>query len=63
MEPRNFRRTGVLWLIRRHLSNVLTYVTRRITTASLEAVIAAIHWIERTARGFRNVEHFKRAIS
>jgi transposase len=53
----------VLWLIRRHLSNVLTYVTRRITTASLEAVIAAIHWIERTARGFRNVEHFKRAIS
>jgi transposase len=29
---------------------------------SLEAVNATIQWVKKTARGFRNVEHFKTAI-
>jgi len=52
----------VAWLIRRHLPNVLTYLRHRITNAGLEAVNATIHWVKKTARGFRNVEHFKTAI-
>jgi transposase len=49
-------------LIRRHLPNVLTYLTHRLTNAGLEAVNATIQWVKKTARGFRNVEHFKTAI-
>jgi len=52
----------VAWLIRRHLPNVLTYLRHRITNAGLEAVNATIQWVKKTARGFRNVEHFKTAI-
>jgi transposase len=52
----------VAWLIRRHLPNVLTYLQHRITNAGLEAVNATIQWVKKTARGFRNVEHFKTAI-
>lgn len=52
----------VAWLIQRHLPNVLTYHRHRITNAGLEAVNATIQWVKRTARGFRNVEHFKTAI-
>jgi len=53
---------GVAWLIRRHLPNVLTYLRHRITNAGLEAVNATVQWVKKTARGFRNVEHFKTAI-
>ncbi|GIW55731.1 MAG: ISL3 family transposase [Nitrospiraceae bacterium] len=49
-------------LIRRHLPNVLTYLQHGITNAGLEAVNAVIQWVKKTARGFRNVEHFKTAI-
>ena len=49
-------------LIQRHLPNVLTYLRHRLTNAGLEAVNATIQWVKRTARGFRNVEHFKTAI-
>jgi len=49
-------------LIRRHLPNVLTYLQHRITNAGLEAVNAIIQWVKKTARGFRNAEHFKTAI-
>jgi transposase len=49
-------------LIRRHLPNVLTYLTHRLTNAGLEALNATIQWVKKTARGFRNVEHFKTAI-
>jgi len=49
-------------LIRRHLPNVLTYLHHRLTNAGLEAVNAVIQWVKKTARGFRNVEHFKTAI-
>jgi len=53
---------AVAKLIRRHLPNVLTYLTHGITNAGLEAVNATIQWVKKTARGFRNVEHFKTAI-
>lgn len=49
-------------LIQRHFSNVLTYLQHGITNAGLEAVNATIQWVKKTARGFRNVEHFKTAI-
>jgi len=53
---------AVAKLIRRHLPNVLTYLKHGITNAGLEAVNATIQWVKNTARGFRNVEHFKTAI-
>jgi transposase len=49
-------------LIRRHLPHVLTYLHDGITNAGLEAVNAVIQWVRKTARGFRNPEHFKIAI-
>jgi transposase len=49
-------------LIQRHFSNVLTYLQHGITTAGLEAINATIQWVKKTARRFRNVEHFKTAI-
>jgi transposase len=49
-------------LIQRHLPNILTYLTHRLTNAGLEAVNATIQWVKKTARGFRNVDHFKTAI-
>ncbi len=49
-------------LIQRHLPNVLTNLQHGITKAGLEAVNATIQWVKKTARGFRNVEHFKTAI-
>ena len=52
----------VATLIRRHFPNVLTYLRHGITNAGLEAVNATIQWVKKTARGFRNVEHFKTAI-
>jgi len=53
---------AVAKLIHRHLPNVLTYLRHRLTNAGLEAVNATIQWVKKTARGFRNVEHFKTAI-
>lgn len=53
---------AVAKLIQRHLPNVLTYLQHRLTNAGLEAVNATIQWVKKTARGFRNVEHFKTAI-
>ena len=49
-------------MIQRHLPTVLTYLTQGITTAGLEAINAMIQWVKKTARGFRNVDHFKTAI-
>ncbi len=49
-------------LIQRHLPNILTYLRHGITNAALEAVNATIQWVKKTARGFRNPEHFKTAI-
>ena len=53
---------AVAKLIQRHLPNVLTYLQHRLTNATLEAVNATIQWVKKTARGFRNVEHFKTVI-
>ncbi len=53
---------AVAKLLQRHLPNVLTYLRHRLTNAGLEAVNATIQWVKKTARGFRNVEHFKTAI-
>src|SRR5512136_2680276 len=52
----------VAWLIRTHFPNILTYLIHHVTNAGLEAVNATIQWVKKTARGFRNVEHFKTAI-
>ena len=49
-------------LIKRHLPNLLTYLRHRLTNAGLEGVNAVIQWVKKTARGFRNPEHFKTAI-
>ncbi len=53
---------AVAKLIQRHLPNLLTYLRHRLTNASLEGVNATIQWVKKTARGFRNPEHFKIAI-
>ncbi len=44
------------------LPKILTYLLHRLTNAGLEAVNAMIQWVKKTARGFRNVDHFKTAI-
>ncbi len=49
-------------LIQRHLPNLLTYLRHHLTNAGLEGVNAVIQWVKKTARGFRNPEHFKIAI-
>ena len=49
-------------LIQRHLPNLLTYLQHRLTNAGLEAINTVIQWVKKTARGFRNPEHFKIAI-
>jgi transposase len=49
-------------LIQRHLPNVLTYFTHRITNAVSEGLNSKIQTIKKRAYGFRNQEHFKIAI-
>ncbi len=53
---------AVAKLIQRHLPNPLTYLRHHLTNAGLEGVNAVIQWVKKTARGFRNAEHFKTAI-
>lgn len=49
-------------LIARHLSNVMTYFTHRITNAVAEGMNSKIATIQKRACGFRNPEHFKTAV-
>jgi transposase len=49
-------------IVARHLENVLTYLTHRITNAVTEGLNAKIQWIKYSSRGFRNRERFKLAI-
>jgi transposase len=49
-------------MLKRHLENILTYLTHRITNAVTEGLNAKIQWIKYGARGFRNREAFKTAI-
>jgi transposase len=53
---------AVAKLIQRHLPNLLTDLRHRLTNAGLEGLNAVIQGIKKTARGFRNAEHFKTAI-
>ena len=48
--------------IQRHLPNVLSYFTHRITNAVAEGLNSKIQTIKKMAYGFRNREHFKTAI-
>jgi len=49
-------------MIKRHLANVMTYFTHRITNAVSEGLNSKIQTIKKMAYGFRNREHFKTAI-
>lgn len=49
-------------LIQRHLANVLTYFTHRITNAVAEGLNSKIATIQKRACGFRNRDHFKIAV-
>lgn len=49
-------------LIKRHLDNVLTYFSHRITNAVAEGLNSKIQTIKKMSYGFRNREHFKTAI-
>lgn len=48
--------------IKRHLHNVLTFFTHRITNAVTEGINSKIQTIKKAAYGFRNKENFKTAI-
>jgi transposase len=52
----------VAGIIRRHLENILNYITHRITNAVTEGLNAKIQWIKYSSRGFRDRERFKLAI-
>lgn len=49
-------------MIHRHLPNVLTYFTHRITNAASEGINAGIQLLSSRARGFRNFANFRVAI-
>lgn len=48
--------------IKRHLTNILTYLKHRITNALSEALNAKIEKVKRMACGYRNRDHYKTAI-
>ena len=49
-------------MLKRHLPNVLSYFTHRITNAVSEGLNSKIQTIKKMAYGFCNLEHFKTAI-
>lgn len=49
-------------LIARHLQNVLTYFTHRITNAVAEGLNSKIATVQKRACGYRNPDHFKIAV-
>jgi len=49
-------------LIARHLPNVLTYFTHRITNAMAEGLNSKIATVQKRACGYRNADHFKIAV-
>ena len=48
--------------LKRHLANLLTYFTHRITNATSEGVNSKIQTVKLMACGYRNREHYKTAI-
>lgn len=53
---------AVAEMLKRHLDNILTYATHRITNATAEGINSKIMAVKRRAGGYRNKEHFKIAI-
>src|SRR5208282_4948443 len=49
-------------MIARHLPNVLTYFTHRITNAVAEGLNSKIATVQKRACGYRNPDHFKIAV-
>ena len=49
-------------MIKRHLPNVLTYFTHRVTNATAEGLNSLIETVRKRAAGFRSRAHFKTAI-
>lgn len=49
-------------MVRNRLPNVLSYFTHRITSGVSEGINSVVQTIKRTARGFRNEDHFRIAI-
>ncbi len=49
-------------MLKRHLDQVLTYCTHRITNATAEGINSKIMAVKRRAGGYRNQEHFKTSI-
>ncbi len=52
----------VAHLLKRHLLNILTYATHRLTNAVAEGLNSKIQQVTKMAYGYRNTEHFKTAI-
>ena len=52
----------VAQLIERHLSNVLTYFTHRVSNAVAEGLNSKIATVQKRACGYRNPDHFKIAV-
>jgi transposase len=52
----------VAHLLKRHLENILTSAKHQLTNAVAEGPNSKIQGISKTARGFRNLEHFQIAI-
>jgi len=53
---------GAARTIQRHLANVMTFFTHRLTNAASEALNSKIETIKKMARGYRNRNNFKTAI-
>jgi transposase len=48
--------------LKRHLANILTYFTHRITNATAEGINSKIQMITLMACGYRNRNHYRAAI-
>ncbi len=49
-------------MIQRHLPNVLSYFTHRITNAASEAINAVVRGLQKRAFGFRSFSNFRVAV-
>jgi transposase len=53
---------GKARMLKRHLENVLNYITYPITNAVSEGLNSKIQWVKYTARGYANKANFRSAI-
>jgi transposase len=49
-------------MIKRHIENIITYFTYRVSNAFAEGMNSVIQQVKATARGFRNFENYRTAI-